>query len=93
MPLYIDIDECSTGVHNCTQNQQCIDKPGTFRCECIRGYRLLNGICEGNIKHCQNIFKPGMLRPQTGAPGFLELLLSANVCMCMCVSAPKAINN
>ena len=35
------------------------------------------------------------------APGFLELLLSANVCMrvclcvcvCVCVSAPEVINN
>ena len=28
-------------------------------------------------------------------PGFLELLLSANVCVCVCVyvSAPEAINN
>ena len=29
------------------------------------------------------------------APGFLQLLLSANVCvfMCVCVSAPEAMNN
>ena len=27
------------------------------------------------------------------APGFLELLLSAKVCVCVCVSAPEAINN
>ena len=29
------------------------------------------------------------------APGFLELLLSVNVCMrvCVCVSAPEAMNN
>ena len=38
------------------------------------------------------IFKPG-------TPGFLELLLSVNVCMfacvcvCVCVSTPEAINN
>ena len=32
---------------------------------------------------------------QAHAPDFLELLLSANVCMrvCVCVSAPEAINN
>ena len=55
MSLYIDIDECSTGVHNCAQNQQCVDRPGTFICECVRGYKLLNGTCEGN-RHCLNIF-------------------------------------
>ena len=45
---YIDIDECSTGVHNCTQNQQCVNRKGTFICECVSGYRLLHGICKGN---------------------------------------------
>ena len=46
--MLLDIDECSTGDHNCTQNQRCVDKPGTFICECINGYELLNGVCEGN---------------------------------------------
>ena len=44
----IDIDECTTGVHNCTQNQQCINRPGSFICECVSGYELLNGTCEGD---------------------------------------------
>ena len=45
------------------------------------------------------LIKPGARQPQAGAPGFLELLLSANfcmrVCVCVCVyvSAPEAINN
>ena len=40
------------------------------------------------------IIKPGALAAGRCAPGFLELLLSANACMCMCVcvSAPEAIN-
>ena len=46
--MLLDIDECSTGDHNCTQNQQCVNMPGTFICECVSGYELVNGICEGN---------------------------------------------
>ena len=46
---YADIDECSTDVHNCTQNQQCVNRPGDYECECVSGYELVNGICEGNI--------------------------------------------
>ena len=46
---FIDIDECSTGVHNCTQNQQCVNSLGTFSCECNSGYELLNGTCEGTL--------------------------------------------
>ena len=46
--MLLDIDECSTGDHNCTQNQRCVNRNGTFICECVSGYRLLNRICEGN---------------------------------------------
>ena len=46
--MLLDIDECSTGDHNCTQNQQCVNMLGTFICECIGGYELVNGNCEGN---------------------------------------------
>ena len=53
--MLLDIDECSTGVHNCTQNQQCVNMPGTFICECVSGYELLNGNCEGN-QHAMIIY-------------------------------------
>ena len=46
--MLLDIDECSTGDHNCTQNQQCINEPRTFICKCVNGYELVNGTCEGN---------------------------------------------
>ena len=45
--MLLDIDECSTGDHNCTQNQWCVNSPGTFICECVSGYELLNGTCKG----------------------------------------------
>ena len=45
---YIDIDECSTGDYSCAQNQQCVNRPGTFICVCVSGYELLNGVCKGN---------------------------------------------
>ena len=45
--LLLDIDECTTGVHNCIQNQQCVNRPGNYVCECLIGYELLNGTCEG----------------------------------------------
>ena len=47
--MFLDIDECSTGVHNCIQNQQCVNRPGDYVCECISGYRLVNETCEGNM--------------------------------------------
>ena len=53
----IDIDECTTGVHGCLQNQQCINRPGNYVCECVTGYELLNGTCEGNIITISYIYK------------------------------------
>ena len=48
-----DIDECKTGTHNCQQN--CHNNPGSFRCSCQNGYRLLlNGRCESKEYYAYN---------------------------------------
>ena len=46
----IDVDECSGRNRRrlCQSNAECINKPGTFICECNDGYRMLkNGTCKG----------------------------------------------
>ena len=45
--LYIDIDECATGAHNCKSNERCINRPGKFSCKCAGGYKLVNDTCKG----------------------------------------------
>lgn len=45
--ITLDIDECTTGVHNCKPNERCVNKPGWFSCECTDGYELMNDMCEG----------------------------------------------
>ena len=44
-----DIDECSSGVHNCAQN--CTNTVGSYTCSCRSGYRLNNdGLrCDGQM--------------------------------------------
>ena len=54
LDILLDIDECTTGVHNCTQNQQCVNRLGNYVCGCVIGYELLNGICEGNTFSAYN---------------------------------------
>ena len=43
----VDIDECSRGVHHCQHN--CLNTPGSYRCNCRAGFDLLQdgGSCKG----------------------------------------------
>jgi hypothetical protein len=47
---YKDIDECTSGRHNCPVLANCINLPASFKCVCPSGYRLdqTRNICEGN---------------------------------------------
>ena len=38
MFVYIDIDECINGIHNCSSNANCTNLPGEFSCTCQSGY-------------------------------------------------------
>ena len=41
-----DVDECGDGSHNCSQI--CVNTPGSYYCNCQRGFQLVNGTeCEG----------------------------------------------
>ena len=44
-----DIDECSSGTHDCRQNQICQNRPGGFTCLCPQGYTV------GADRQCQDI--------------------------------------
>lgn len=44
----LDIDECSNGENLCQRNADCINSPGSYRCECAAGFKLSpNGACVG----------------------------------------------
>ena len=45
--LYLEIDECTTGNHNCKSNEHCVNKPGGFICECASGFKSVDNACEG----------------------------------------------
>ena len=43
----LDIDECTTGDHNCKSNERCINKHGWFNCKCVSGFTSVDNTCEG----------------------------------------------
>ncbi|XP_060072748.1 fibrillin-2-like isoform X2 [Ylistrum balloti] len=54
--ICVDIDECSRNLHDCKQNQRCINRPGSYICDCPNGYRLdQNGNCE-DVNECRDNF-------------------------------------
>ena len=38
--IHVDVDECTTGLHNCIGLAQCVNDIGFFYCTCPEGYRL-----------------------------------------------------
>jgi len=46
---HADVDECSLKLDNCESTAICDNSPGSYRCLCRAGYRMLNGICQGEI--------------------------------------------
>ena len=47
----VDIDECDEGIDNCGENEECVDEPGSYICQCISGYHQSNGSesCVGKV--------------------------------------------
>ena len=46
--LYIDIDECEDGTHNCSGDARCNNTAGNYTCECFDGFEGDGFNCTGN---------------------------------------------
>ena len=55
---YEDIDECSNGTHDCHENANCTNIPGSFNCSCKKGHFRNGSLCSGTKKKIFNIY-PG----------------------------------
>ena len=54
--MFLDLDECDEGLHNCKSNQMCMNTYGSFYCVCPRGYsaKTVNSPCEGKNSAMQS---------------------------------------
>lgn len=46
--IFLDIDECEEDTHNCDEDADCVNNPGSFACVCHFGYSFIDGVCNGN---------------------------------------------
>lgn len=44
-----DIDECSSGTHDCSAEAACHNNKGSYLCSCLRGYSGDWRLCEGEM--------------------------------------------
>lgn len=51
--LFIDIDECETGEHQCAENQICRNRNGGYICSCPPGHQLLR--IRNGVSRCTDI--------------------------------------
>ena len=50
----VDVDECSENSHTCDlSRQKCINQPGSFTCQCRRGYQPAKGNKCEDIDECK----------------------------------------
>ncbi|MEJ1274310.1 epidermal growth factor-containing fibulin-like extracellular matrix protein 1 [Cricetulus griseus] len=90
-----DIDECTSGTHNCREDQVCINLRGSFTCQCLPGYQKRGEQCV-DIDECtvppychqRCVNTPGSFYCQCN-PGFQ---LAANNYTCVDINECDASN-
>ena len=48
--MLLDIDECSSGSHDCDVNANCTNTNGSYSCTCNEGYSGKGDSCQGKIR-------------------------------------------
>ncbi|KAL5009842.1 hypothetical protein ScPMuIL_012147 [Solemya velum] len=51
--LCVDIDECETGLHDCTGNTVCVNTIGSYECDCADGFSFHHHRCV-DVNECEN---------------------------------------
>ena len=98
--FFIDIDECTSGDHNCHQNAVCVNTEESFTCTCNSGFVGDGQTCTGLFSVYVLLSKPfiPLIYPRASASGPASPVLagpifwqkgacSYNNCMCTCSSA------
>ena len=92
LSLCLDVNECETGDHNCTQT--CINTLGSFKCKCRAGYSLQDdGVtCTGmhsyirayaySVCMCQSVFVY-VWCASVCVRAFMHTYVPACICVCL----------
>ena len=76
-----DIDECKVkDTNNCTSNQKCVNKPGSYGCSCIEGYHMAEP---------ERVCVPDRSEASAGQSSLAIYLAVGESIYCMSVFAPS----
>ena len=53
--MFSDIDECSSGTHDCSADVACNNIKGSYLCSCLAAYSGDGRLCEGEMFRTANI--------------------------------------
>uniref|UniRef100_A0A5F9DI20 Adhesion G protein-coupled receptor E5 n=1 Tax=Oryctolagus cuniculus TaxID=9986 RepID=A0A5F9DI20_RABIT len=72
-----DVDECSSGQHQCHNSTVCVNTPGSHKCRCRQGWKPIAGSLNGRINTiCEEIHLPTWTPPHgvhsQSLSGFLD---------------------
>ncbi|XP_047002161.1 nidogen isoform X1 [Schistocerca americana] len=71
----VDVNECTSGTHNCALNAQCVNNPGSFSCRCNPGFT-------GDGRTCDKLLSCSDLRCHPDAE-CVELHPGSLQCQCL----------
>ena len=70
---FAEINECSTGTHECSENAECINSVSSYQCSCLSGYEGDGKVCQGTYEKYSKYFNKNKYSKYKSVQFFFKL--------------------